>query len=258
MKLNHILFVSAAAISATSLFASSDTDRKIEDAARASYNYRTVLEDNVKVKASDGVVTLTGVVQEKDLKSLAQDTVDNIPGVVRVDNRITVGSDLKENSDSWMAWKIRYQLLVRADVSSLTTKVMVRDGVAILTGTAANVAERELVEFYAKETEGVKSVKNEIVVSPKTTPTDRAIVSADRSRIDDDSKVDDASITAQVKYSLLRHKSTSALKTKIVTTNGVVAISGVAASDAEKTLTGKLAGTIRGVRSVDNNMTVKS
>ncbi|MEP6605308.1 MAG: BON domain-containing protein, partial [Nitrosospira sp.] len=43
-----------------SLFASRETDRKIEEAAKASYNYRTVLEDHVKVKASDGVVTLSG------------------------------------------------------------------------------------------------------------------------------------------------------------------------------------------------------
>ncbi|MBC8011576.1 MAG: transporter, partial [Burkholderiales bacterium] len=42
------------------LFASSENDRKIEDAAKASYNYRTVLDNHVKVKADDGIVTLTG------------------------------------------------------------------------------------------------------------------------------------------------------------------------------------------------------
>jgi len=46
------------------LFASSENDRKIEEAARASYNYRTVLSDHVKVAADDGVVTLTGTVQD--------------------------------------------------------------------------------------------------------------------------------------------------------------------------------------------------
>jgi osmotically-inducible protein OsmY len=71
-------------------------------------------------------------------------------------------------------------------------------------------------------------------------------------------KIDDTSITTQVKYALFSHKSTSALKTKIITTDGVVAVSGEAGSDAEKTLVSKLAESIRGVKSVTNNMTVKA
>jgi osmotically-inducible protein OsmY len=56
-------------------------------------------------------------------------------------------------------------------------------------------------------------------------------------------KIDDASITSQVKYALLSHKSTSALKTKVTTNDGVVVITGEAGSDAdaEKSLVTKLA-----------------
>jgi len=71
-------------------------------------------------------------------------------------------------------------------------------------------------------------------------------------------KIDDASITIQVKYALVSHKSTSALKTKATTTNGVVRVMGDAASDAEKALVSKLAGDVRGVKSVTNDMTVKN
>ena len=46
--------------------------------------------------------------------------------------------------------------------------------------------------------------------------------------------IDDASITTQVKYALMSHSSTSALKTKITTNAGLVDITGEAASDAEK------------------------
>ncbi len=70
-------------------------------------------------------------------------------------------------------------------------------------------------------------------------------------------RIDDASITTQVKYALLSHKSTSALQTMITTIDGVVSVSGEAASDAEKSLVTKLAKDIRGVTSVDNNMPVK-
>lgn len=247
MKLHHILFSSVLAVSAASLFANSATDRKIEDAAKASYNYRTVLEDKVTVKVNEGTVTLTGVVADKSLKSLAEDTVNNLPGVLRVDNKITLDPELKEHSDAWIAWKIRYELLVRSNVSNRNTKILVKDGVVIITGTAPNAAEKELVGVYAAETAGVKSVKNEIVIVADAKDAKETVAE----------KIDDASITTQVKYALFTNKATSAIKTKVTTTEGVVVISGVAANDAEKSLAGKLAQSIRGVKSVTNDMTVK-
>ena len=69
-------------------------------------------------------------------------------------------------------------------------------------------------------------------------------------------KIDDASITAQVKVALLSHHSTSAVNTKVATSEGVVTISGIAKNDAEKVLVSKLASDINGVKSVINNMTI--
>jgi hyperosmotically inducible periplasmic protein len=60
-----------------------------------------------------------------------------------------------------------------------------------------------------------------------------------------------------VKYALLSHSSTSAVKTKVTTKDGVVMISGDANNDAEKDLVTKLATSVRGVRSVDNDMVVR-
>ncbi len=228
------------------LLASSATDSKIEDAAKASYNYRTVLEDHVKVKAHDGVVTLTGTVQDRDQKDLAADTVENLPGVVSVNNEIKVESTYPEHSDAWMAFKIRSRLLVKANVSATNTKVEVTDGVVTLSGTADNSAQKDLTAAYAKDIDGVKSVTNDIMVGNK----------APGATIGE--TIDDVSITSQVKYALLSHKSTSALKTKVVTTNGVVRVTGDANSEAEKSLVTKLASDVRGTKSVTNDMTVKS
>jgi hyperosmotically inducible periplasmic protein len=61
-----------------------------------------------------------------------------------------------------------------------------------------------------------------------------------------------------VKYALLSHKSTSALKTKVTTTDGVVRVTGDASSAAEKSLVTKLAAGVRGAKSVKNDMSVKS
>lgn len=244
MKTKIIASLLLIAASPLALLASSATDRKIEEAAKASYNYRTVLEDNVKVKAHDGVVTLTGTVQDKDDRALAVDTVENLPGVTSVNNEIVVKSDYPEHSDGWIALKIRSRLLVKANVSATSTKVAVVDGAVTLTGTADNAAQKDLTTAYAKDIDGVKSVNNEITIkAPGATLSE---------------SMDDASITSQVKYALLSHKSTSALKTKITTNDGVVSVSGEASSDAEKSFVGKLAGDVRGVKSVSNKMTVKS
>lgn len=242
MKTKHLTALLLIVASPLALLASSATDNKIEEAAKASYNYRTVLEGNVKVKAKDGVVTLTGTVQDKDDRALAVDTVENLPGVVGVNNEIKVEPAYPEKSDAWMAFKIRSRLLMKGNVSATSTKVVVNDGHAVLTGTADNVAQKDLTGIYAAEIDGVKTVKNEIVITDKPTMGE---------------KIDDASITSQVKYALLTHKATSAVKTKVVTADGIVLVTGEAASDAERSLVTKLAKDVRGVNSVTNKMTVK-
>ena len=237
-----LLLLAAAPIA---LFAVS-TDRKIEDAARASYNYHKILEDRVNVESRDGVVTLTGTVQDQTDKVLAGDTAENIPGVTRVENNILVKSAYPEKSDSWMAVKIRSRLLMKANVSAATTFVAVYEGVVTLSGTASSLAQKELTEAYAKDIDGVKSVKNEIIVQEKAANATLG------------EAIDDASITSQVKYALLTHRSTSALTTKVTTANGAVSVTGIANSEAEKSLVTKLARDVRGAKSVTNDMTVKS
>src|SRR5476649_2232319 len=164
MKIKNLSVLIAFIAAPIALLAASDTDRKIEASAKASYNYRTVLDGHVKVKSKDGVVTLTGKVQDEDDKALAADTVENLPGVMSVDNQIKVESNYPEHSDAWMAFKIRSRLLVKGNVSATSTKVAVVDGNVTLTGTADNTAQKELTAIYAKEIDGVKMVQNDLVV----------------------------------------------------------------------------------------------
>jgi osmotically-inducible protein OsmY len=124
--------------------------------------------------------------------------------------------------------------------------VNVRDGIVSLSGEATSIAQKELTTEYAKDVEGVKEVKNDMTVANITAKPDET----------SGEKIDDASITAQVKMSLLSHRSTSALKTKVETTDGVVTLTGIAKNAAEKSLVTKLATDIHGVGSVVNNMTI--
>jgi hyperosmotically inducible protein len=70
-------------------------------------------------------------------------------------------------------------------------------------------------------------------------------------------KLDDASITAQVKMTLLYHRSTSALNTKVKTKDGVVTLGGKAKNATEKELAAKFANDAKGVKRVNNLMTIE-
>jgi len=192
---------------------------------------------------------LTGTVAENSHKSLAQDTLENLPGVERVDNQLTVKEGgPAEHSDGWLSTKVKTTLLFHRNVSARQTDVYVKDGVVSLHGTATSLAQKELTTEYARDVEGVKEVKNEMTVSNSfAQPTETL-----------NEKIDDASITAQVKSVLLSHRSTSAIKTKIKTTDGVVTVTGIARNAAEKSLVTKRVTDIAGVARVINNMTVKA
>jgi osmotically-inducible protein OsmY len=173
--------------------------------------------------------------------------VANLPGVKSVDNQLQVsGEQPAEHSDTWISVKVKSALLFHRNVSATGTSVYVKDGIVTLQGEASSLAQKELTTEYAGDVDNVKEVKNEMTVAktpaiPDSTPGD---------------KIDDASITAQVKSSLLSHHSTSALHTTVSTTDGVVTLSGIAKNDAEKSLVTKLATDINGVNSVINNMTI--
>jgi osmotically-inducible protein OsmY len=221
-------------------------DRKIEETARASYNYRTVLAQRVSIESRDGVVTLTGTVEDKDDKALAAATVENLPGVAQINNDVVVKSSLPAFSDEWIAMKVRGRLLVKANVNAATTNVRVKDGIVTLTGTALDVAQKDLTALYAQEVEHVSLVQNDIMVITPTGRTDSLT-----------EVIDDASITSQVRYALLTHHSTRGIETTIMTKDGAIVVTGEAASEAEKAFVSKLAEGVRGVKSVTNHMTVK-
>jgi hyperosmotically inducible protein len=224
-------------------------DDRIESSARDSYVFKTYLKgDDIKIHSKDGAVTLTGVVSEESRRGLAKETVAGLDGVKSVDNRLEVkGASPTPNSDAWLLEKVKVTLLFRRNVSAVTTEVHVKDGIVTLRGDAASQAQKELTAEYAKDVEGVKSVNNEMTVSKSSEITMAMVVG----------KIDDASITGQVKISLLFHRSTSALSTKVETKDGVVTMYGKASNAAEKDLVTKLVNDINGVKSVNNRMTIE-
>jgi hyperosmotically inducible protein len=225
----------------------SEMDSRIESSAKESYVFKTYLQgDDIKIQSKDNAVTMTGTVSEESHKSLAQDTVAGLPGVKSVDNRLEVkGESTVKNSNAWLTTKVKTTLLFHRSVSA-GTKVDVKDGIVTLRGDASSQAQKDLTTEYAKDVEGVKDVNNEMTVTKSLEKTETV-----------GEKIDDASITAQVKMTLLYHRSTSALNTKVETKDGVVTLSGKAGNAAASDLATKLANDINGVKDVKNRMTIQ-
>lgn len=243
-----IVVTGALCIAGPSLRAT-ETDDRIEKSAEASYVFKTYLKDDtVKTASDDGVVTLTGTVADDFHKGLAHATVAGLPGVKSVDNQLVVKDDRVDRlSDVWVTRNVRATLMFHRSVNALGTEVSTKDGVVLLGGVATSLAQKELTAEYAADVEGVKSVTNKMTVAEGPAKPERTLLD----------RIDDSSITAQVKLSLLAHRSTSMIKTEVKTRDGVVTVGGRAHNAVERKLVTKLVTDIHGVTGVTNEMVIK-
>ena len=247
---SKVLVIAAiATLTASATVYASEMDDRIESSAKNSYVFKTYLAgDDIKIQSMDGAVKLTGTVSEESHKTLANETVAGVPGVKSVDNKLELKSASPvANTDAWLISKVKTTLLFHRSVSAVKTEVDVKNGVVTLWGVAESQAQKELATEYARDVEGVKDVQNKMTVASTSTSTKATL----------GENIDDASITAQVKISLLSHRSTSAVHTKVETNKGVVTVYGKAKNEAEKDLVNKLANDINGVNSVVNRMTIE-
>jgi hypothetical protein len=149
-------------------------------------------------------------VVEGSHKSLAQDTVEGLPGVKSVDNQLKIKGEMPaEHSDGWLSTKVKSTLLFHRNVSATGTDVYVKDGVVSLRGEASSQAQKELTGEYAKDVEGVSTVNNEMTVAKTPAKPSESI----------SEKIDDASITAQSDRHCCLHKPR---QRRVATTDGVV------------------------------------
>ncbi len=237
-----VVFAAGASVQA------SEIDDSIGPAFKQTYAYKAYLQDDaIRTEAKEGVVTLTGTVAEEFHKTLAAETMASLPGVLRVENQLATRAEVATASaDEWIVRKVKLALMFHQNVNASATAVEATAGVVTLKGEAANLAQKELTAEYAKDIEGVTEVKNDMTIAATPVMPERT----------GSEKIDDASITAQVKTALLAHRSTSAVKVQVVTRNGEVALTGIAQNDAEKSLVSKLVADIKGVINVKNEMTV--
>ncbi|MGB5105183.1 MAG: BON domain-containing protein [Candidatus Zixiibacteriota bacterium] len=259
MKINKIyvsaIFVAAAVfIIATVPVRASKTDNRIESAAKSSYVFKTYLKnDDIKIESKDGSVTLTGTVSDESHRTMAGETISSLPGVKSVLNQITItGEPVAVSSDAWVAQRVRGSMLFHRSVSYINTDVSVAQGKVTLRGEASSEAQKQLTGEYAKDISGVIDVDNQMTVAKNPAPAP-----AKSSRTTGE-VIDDASITTQVRMTLLFHHGTDVFDTKVSTHKGVVTLAGTAKNQAEIDLATKRVNDIHGVEKVVNQMTIEA
>lgn len=226
-----------------------ETDERIVAAAKGSYNFRTYLKDDaITVVAKNGAVTLTGTAQNAFRRALAEETVAGLPAVKSVNNQLNVRDEPGGiTPDSTLRGRVQAALLLHRDLSLARTRVEVSNGVVTLQGEADSEAQKKLAGDYVKGLDGVLRVDNEMTVGG----------GAHARRKEIRKKIDDASITAQIKMALLFNRATSALNTRVKTENGVVTLTGKARTRAERDLVTRIARNVEGIRAVRNKLAIE-
>jgi len=241
-----------------------DTADKLNDArmegrihmAYALNEHLSTFDLDIEVKGSDAVIS--GDVEDEVQKDLAEQVAVSIEGVESVDNQIKIndqynhkvrsndaGRSFRDSiSDTTTTATVKSKLLWNGNTGGLDINVSTKNGYVTLEGQADSEASKSLAERLTANTDGVRSVDNNIQVTEDVESND------DDSRGVDD-VVADTWITTKVRSSLIFTSNVPARSIGIETTDGVVSLDGKVDNETTKELAIEIASGIRGVKNVN-------
>lgn len=195
-----------------------------------------VPDNNVSVSTIDGIVELTGAVENLAAKKYADLEAQKIRGVRGVINKLQVEPLYRFDFD--LAQDIRLRILNSSAVKTNRIDVKASGGVVTLSGVVADWAEANEAELLATETAGVKAVVNKLSIRfPKE-------------RSDDE-------IQKDVADSLARDVYLTGLPITVSVKDGIVTLTGEVGSVYQKQRARSDAIWIWNVKNVKNDLEVK-
>lgn len=120
----------------------------------------------ISVDTNEGVVTLSGAVEEPADREKAVQVARNTDGVRRVINDITIGDPTVGDvlDDKMITASIKTKLAASGDLNPFNIDVDTNQGVVTLSGRVKDSAARQTAEQIARDQSGVKQVQNRISV----------------------------------------------------------------------------------------------
>lgn len=210
-----------------------DLQQDVEDALK----WEPLLEAaEIGVAVKNGIVTLSGTVDNYLKKMQAEEAAKKVAGVSAVVETIDVKlPDSKARTDYDIAVEVVLALQDNWNIPADCVKVKVEHGYVYLSGTLPWDYQREAAKRTIHDIEGVKEVVNLIHISSKeTTPIDRQ-------------KVIDA---------LLRHWSINANNIHVTVSGSTVILKGYVSSLYQKEEAEKVVWKAPGVTHVDNQLNI--
>jgi hyperosmotically inducible periplasmic protein len=153
-----------------------------------------------------------------------------------------------QTTDAGITGLIKTKLAADDRVRASEINVDTTDGVVTLTGNVDSQEAKDQALKLAKETSGVKDVKDMISVREGSASGD----APDPNRTVGE-HIDDAGITMRVKARLLEDPTVKGLQIDVDTREGVVYLTGSVPGDAEKKQAIEIAKTTEGVKDVQAN-----
>jgi osmotically-inducible protein OsmY len=143
-------------------FGSERTDGDIASAATSHFTWNYLVPDTIRLKVSNGWVTLQGTVEWQYQKQEAERVVRSLRGVKSVTNEIELKPSV---SATGVKVKIEDALKRDAVIEAKNITVEISGNAVTLTGRVHSWKEREDAEHAAFAAPGVSSVSNLLTVS---------------------------------------------------------------------------------------------
>ncbi len=150
----------------------------------------------IDIDVKDGIVKLSGTVNNIMAKDRAVRVAETVKGVRGVVNRIKIADTGRD--DAAVRQDVHDALLVDPATDSWEIEPSVNDGVVMLQGTVESWQEKQLAGKVAKSVRGVRGVKNEIDIDYRMERSDAEIRAEIVQALNWNALVDDALIRVRV------------------------------------------------------------
>jgi len=203
---------------------------------------------DIKVKTSQGEVTLQGQVPSEEVKAMAGAIALDTAGVKQVHNNLGVNPSAERNpeterlrervADLEIKTLVNDALSKNADVGEKRVETEVKNRMVTLSGSVETANQKYAAEQIAWQVPGVQGVQDNL----STTNAQATPESADEK------------LAHRVEFELYSTKAISLKTVQIHAENGIVTMTGTVTSRAEKLLAERIAQSVAGVRKVMNNL----
>lgn len=187
-------------VNPTSILASNPpTDNEITNAVNRQLMLNSTTPFHlIDVETNEGIVTLSGSVDNLLAKDRSIKVARMVRGVRAVIDKIEVDPPLR--SDATLGREVKAALINDPATESYKITVDVNNGEATLSGTLDSWQEKQISGFVAKSVEGIKAIHNKIDVEYETERSDHEIKQDIKQSMKYDIRLDHALIDVEVDH----------------------------------------------------------